>query len=162
MLRRKIYSLFPFSFNMLTPEQVAWRCAEIMWPDDHAARGLGMSIVDVGPGTATLTMSIRPDMVNGHGICHGGFIFAVADSTFAYACNSFNHRTVAAGVDINFLAPAHLGDILTAHGQVRQQGGRSGVYDIEVTNQAKKLIAVFRGRAARFKGHFFDPDENTG
>jgi acyl-CoA thioesterase len=144
---------------MLTPEQVARRCAEIMWPDDHAARGLGMRIADVGPGTATLTMAVRSEMVNGHGICHGGFIFAVADSTFAYACNSFNHRAVAAGVDINFLAPAHLGDMLTARGHARQQGSRSGVYDVEVANQTGKLIAVFRGRAARIKGHFFDPDE---
>jgi len=146
---------------MLTPEQIAQRCAEIMWPDDHAARGLGMTIVAVGPGTATLTMTVRQDMVNGHGTCHGGFIFAVADSTFAYACNSFNHRAVAAGVDINFLAPSHLGDILTGHGHARHQGGRSGVYDIEVMNQDGKLIAVFRGRAARVKGHFFDTDETT-
>lgn len=146
---------------MLTPEQIARRCAEIMWPDDHAARGLGMRIVDVGPGTATLTMTVRQDMVNGHGTCHGGFIFAVADSTFAYACNSFNHRTVAAGVDINFLAPAHLGDVLTARGQVRHQGGRTGVYDIEVTNQDGRLIALFRGRAARVKGHFFDDGESA-
>jgi len=141
---------------MLTPEQIAQRCAEIMWPDDHAARGLGMTIKAVGPGTATLTMTVRQDMVNGHGTCHGGFIFAVADSAFAYACNSFNHRTVAAGVDINFLAPAHLGDMLTAHGHARHQGGRSGVYDIDVANQDGKLIAVFRGRAARVKGHFFE------
>ena len=145
----------------MTPQEIAERCTEVMWPDDHAARGLGMKIEAVSPGTATLSMSVRPDMVNGHGICHGGFIFAVADSAFAYACNSFNHRTVAAGVDINFLAPAHLGDLLTARGQARQQAGRSGVYDIEVTNQANKLIAVFRGRAARIKGHFFDPGENT-
>ncbi len=147
---------------MLTPEQIARRCADIMWPDDHAARGLGMAIVAVGPGTATLTMTVRQDMVNGHGTCHGGFIFAVADSTFAYACNSFNHRAVAAGVDINFLAPAHLGDLLTAHGHARHQGGRSGVYDIEVSNQDGKLVAVFRGRAARIKGHFFDGGESEG
>jgi acyl-CoA thioesterase len=145
---------------MLTPEQVAWRCSETMWQDDHAARGLGMKIVSVGPGTATLSMTVRQDMVNGHGTCHGGFIFAVADSTFGYACNSFNHRAVAAGVDINFLAPAHLGDLLTARGQARHQGGRSGVYDIEVTSQDDKLIAVFRGRAARIKGHFFDDEES--
>jgi acyl-CoA thioesterase len=144
---------------MLTPEEIARRCADIMWPDDHAARGLGMNIETVGPGTATLTMVVRQDMVNGHGTCHGGFIFAVADSTFAYACNSFNHRTVAAGVDINFLAPAHLGDVLTADGHARHQGGRSGVYDIEVTNQDGKLVAVFRGRAARIKGHFFEAEE---
>ena len=147
------------SAHPMTPEQIAARCAQIMWPDDRAAQGLGMEIKDVGPGTATLTMSVRPDMVNSHGTCHGGFIFAVADSTFAYACNSFNHRAVAAGVDINFLAPAHLGDRLVARGAARHQGGRSGVYDIEVTNQDGRLIAVFRGRAARVKGHFFESEE---
>jgi len=146
----------------MTPQEIAARCAEVMWPDDHAARGLGIEIVAVGPGTATLSMKVRQDMVNGHGNCHGGFIFAVADSTFAYACNSFNHRAVAAGVDINFLAPAHLGDTLTAAGHARHQGGRSGVYDIEVTNQDGKLVAVFRGRAARVKGHFFDTPETVG
>lgn len=140
----------------LYPDAVARRCADIMWPDDHAARGLGMEILDAAAGKATLRMTVRPDMVNGHGICHGGFIFAVADSTFAYACNGYNHRAVAAGVDINFIAPAHLGDVLTARGQARHQGGRSGVYDIEVTNQAGKLIALFRGRSSRIKGHFFE------
>lgn len=146
----------------MTPQDIAQRCADIMWPDDHAARGLGMAIAAIAPGAATLTMTVRPDMVNGHGTCHGGFIFAVADSTFAYACNSFNHRAVAAGVDINFLAPAHLGDVLTAVGSSRHQGGRSGVYDIEVTRQDGKLIAVFRGRAARIKGQFFDLPETVG
>ena len=141
----------------MTPQQIAEKCAELMWPDDHAARGLGMEIVAVGPGMATLRMPVRQDMVNGHGTCHGAFIFAVADSTFAYACNSDNHRAVAGGVDINFLAPALLGDVLTAVGQRRQQGGRSGIYDMEVTNQDGKLIAVFRGRSVRVKGHFFDP-----
>jgi acyl-CoA thioesterase len=141
----------------MTPQQVAEKVAEIMWPDDHAARGLGMEIVAVGPGTATLRMTVRQDMVNGHGSCHGAFIFAVADSTFAYACNSDNHRAVAGGVDINFLAPASIGDVLTAVGCMRQQGGRSGIYDIEVSNQDGKLIAVFRGRSVRVKGHFFEP-----
>ena len=143
----------------MTPQQVAERCAEVMWPDDRAARGLGMEIVSVGAGAATLRMTVRPDMVNGHGICHGGFIFAVADSTFAYACNGYNHRAVASGVDINFIAPAHLGDVLTAAGHARHQGGRSGVYDIEVTNQDDRLIAVFRGRSSRIKGHFFDESQ---
>lgn len=115
-----------------------------------------MEIVDVGPGTATLRMKVRPDMVNGHGTCHGAFIFAVADSTFAYACNSENHRAVAGGVEINFLTPAYLDDALTAMGHVRQQGGRSGIYDIEVSNQHGKLVALFRGRSVRVKGHFFD------
>ena len=141
----------------MTPQQVAEKVAEVMWPDDHAARGLGMEIRAVGPGTATLAMPVRSDMVNGPGSCHGAFIFAVADSCFAYACNSDNHRAVAGGVDINFLAPAFLGDVLTAVGTRRQQGGRSGLYDIEVSNQDGKLIAVFRGRSVRVKGHFFDP-----
>ena len=146
----------------MTSQEIAERCAALMWPDDHAARGLGIEIVAVGPGTATLKMPVRQDMVNSHGSCHGGFIFAVADAAFAYACNSFNHHAVAAGVDINFLAPAHLGDSLTAVGHARHQGGRSGVYDIEVTNQTGKLVAVFRGRAARIKGHFFDTPETVG
>lgn len=145
----------------MTPDAIAKRCAEVMWLDDQAARGLGVSIVAVGPGSATLSMPVRADMVNSHGTCHGGFIFAIADSTFAYACNSFNHRTVAAGVDINFLAPAHLGDILTASGHARHQGGRSGVYDIEVSNQDGKLVAVFRGRAARIKGPLFEPGDES-
>lgn len=141
----------------MTPQQTAERCAEIMWPDDHAARGLSIEIVAVAPGEATLRMTVRQDMVNSHGTCHGGFIFALADSAFAYACNSYNHRAVAGGVDINFNASAHLADTLVAHGRERQQGGRSGVYDIEVANQTGKLIALFRGRSVRIKGHFFEP-----
>lgn len=144
----------------LTPEQIARRCAEIMWPDDNAARSAGVEIQDVGPGRATAQMTVRADMVNGHGICHGGYIFLVADSAFAYACNTFNHRTVASGVDINFISPAHLGDVLTAAAEARHQGGRSGMYDIEVRNQAGKTIALFRGRSTRIKGEFF-PSEGS-
>lgn len=139
----------------LAPQQVAERCAAIMWPDDHAAHGLGIKLSEVGEGTARLTMIVRQDMVNGHGTCHGGFIFTLADCAFAYACNSYNHRAVASGADISFLAPAHLGDVLTSFGHARHQGGRSGVYDIEVENQEGRLIALFRGRSTRIKGHFF-------
>lgn len=141
---------------MMSPQEIAQRCADIMWADDHAAQGLGIQILAIAPGEATLTMTVRKDMVNGHGIAHGGFIFALADTAFAYSCNSYNHRAVAAGVDINFLAAGHLGDTLTAVGRVRQQGGRSGVYDIEVTNQEGKTVALFRGRSSRIKGHFFE------
>ena len=140
----------------LTPQQVAERCAEIMWPDDKAAQGLGISLERVAPGEAVTRMTVRDDMVNGHDICHGGFIFALADSAFAYACTTFNVRTVASGVDINFIAPAHTGQVLTAHGHGRHQGGRAGVYDIEVKNEKGDLIAVFRGRSSRIKGHFFE------
>jgi acyl-CoA thioesterase len=142
--------------SKLTPQQVAERCAEVLWPDDRAPQGMGMELLEIGPGTARLRMAVREDMVNCHGICHGGYIFAVADTAFAYACNSYNHRAVASGVDINFVAPAQLGDVLTAHGHARQQGGRNGVYDIEVTNQDGKLIALFRGRSTRIKGPIFD------
>lgn len=128
-----------------------------MWPEDRAARGLGIEIVAVGPGEATLRMQVREDMVNSHGNCHGGFLFTLADAAFAYACNSQNHRTVAGGADINFIAPAQLGDTLSAHGRERQQGGRSGIYDVEVADQTGKLVALFRGRSVRIKGQIFEP-----
>jgi acyl-CoA thioesterase len=141
---------------ILTPQQIAERCTEVMWPDDHAARGLGITLPLSSAGAATVSMTVRQDMVNGHGTCHGGFIFALADTCFAYACNSYNHRAVAAGGDINFVAPAHLDDTLTASGGARHQGGRGGIYDIEVHNQNGKTIALFRGRSSRVKGHFFE------
>ena len=148
--------------HALTPaesQQLAQDAATAMWARDHAAQALGMAIAEVAPGSSRLTMAVRQDMVNGHAICHGGMLFALADTAFAYACNSFNHRAVAAGVDINFIAAAHLGDTLTSTGGARHQGGRSGVYDFEVTNQDGKTIAVFRGRSTRIKGHFFDESE---
>lgn len=140
----------------LTPQQIAERCAELMWPDDKAAVALGIELTRVAPGEAVARMKVRDDMVNGHDTCHGGFIFALADTAFAYACNTFNVRTVASGVDINFIAPAHKGQVLTAHGHARHQGGRSGVYDIEVKNEEDELVAVFRGRSSRIKGLFFE------
>jgi len=139
-----------------TPQQVAQRCADILWPEDRASQSMGMELVEVGPGTATLRMSVRPDMTNCHGTCHGGYIFAVADTAFAYACNSWNHSAVAAGADIDYLAPAHVGDILIARGRAIQQGDRRGIYDIEVRNQDQLIVAVFRGRCARIKGQLFD------
>ena len=139
-----------------TPQQVAQRCADILWPEDRASQSMGMELVEVGPGTATLRMAIRPDMTNCHGTCHGGYIFALADTAFAYACNSLNHRAVAAGADIDYLAPAHAGDTLTARGRAVQQGDRRGIYDIEVSNQDDHVVAVFRGRSARIKGRLFD------
>ncbi|HMM55727.1 MAG TPA: hydroxyphenylacetyl-CoA thioesterase PaaI [Candidatus Desulfobacillus sp.] len=145
----------------LTPQQVAERCAAALWPGDRAAQAMGIELLEVGPGTARLRMMVREDMVNCHGSCHGGYVFAVADTAFAYACNTYNQRTVAAGADINFLAPAQLGDTLTAHGRVRQQGRRSGCYDIEVVNQHDKTVALFRGRAARVAGAIFDNGTDT-
>jgi len=146
----------------LSPDAVARRCAELMWPTDSAAQGLGIQIVEVGAGRATLTMSVRPDMVNVHGNCHGGYIFALADTAFGYACNSQNQRAVTASSEISFLAPAQLGNLLTAQAHVRQQGKRRGVYDVEVTSQDGRLIALFRGHAARIAGYYFDPDDTSG
>ncbi len=147
----------------MTPQQIAERCAALMWSDDQAARGLGLELLEVGPGTAKVRMTVRPDMVNGHGICHGGFIFTLADCAFSYACNGYNQRAVASGADISFLAPAQLGDVLESVGQVRQQGGRNGIYDIEVANQEGRTIALFRGRSSRIKGSFFEnPNPTNG
>jgi len=140
----------------LSPEEaqaLAERCAEAMYARDGASQGLGIQIGKIGPGFAAMTMTVRADMLNGHATCHGGFIFALADSAFAFACNSHNLTTVAAGCTIEYLLPAREGDRLTATGRERTLAGRSGVYDIDVTNQHGATIAVFRGKSARIKGH---------
>jgi acyl-CoA thioesterase len=139
-----------------TPDEahaLALRVGDAMWARDRASQGLGMRLVDVGAGTAVLEMRVREDMLNGHDICHGGFIFTLADSAFAYSCNSYNLVTVASGCSIDFLAPARMGDVLTARAHERSASGRTGVYDIEVTNQRGEKIALFRGKSYRIKGH---------
>jgi len=133
-------------------QALAERVAAAMWARDRASQALGMRIVRIAPGEAVLTMSVRADMVNGHHICHGGYVFTLADSTFAFACNSYNHSTVAQGCAIEFLAPAREGDVLTAAGRERSRAGRTGVYDVEVTNQRDETIALFRGKSYRIKG----------
>jgi acyl-CoA thioesterase len=132
---------------------LARRVAERMFANDTASRALGMTIVQIEPGRATLTMPVRADMLNGHAICHGGFIFTLADSAFAFACNSYNFNTVAQGCSIEYLAPAREGDVLTAVAHERSLSGRTGVYDIEVANQRGETIALFRGKSYRIKGH---------
>jgi acyl-CoA thioesterase len=134
------------------PQQLAEAVGRAMYERDVASRALGMELLAVGPGTATMTMRVRADMCNGHATCHGGIIFTLADSTFAFACNSYNHNAVALGCTIDFLAPAAQGDVLTANAQVRQQGSRAGVYDITVTNQDGSEIALFRGKSYRIRG----------
>ena len=139
-----------------TPQQaraLAKRVAEGMYSRDRASQALGMKIVSIGPGRAEMTMAVRADMLNGHAICHGGFIFALADSSFAFACNSYNLTTVASGCAIDYMAPAREGDVLTAHARERSVSGRTGVYDIEVKNQRGETIALFRGKSYRIKGH---------
>ena len=137
-------------------QRLAERVAARMFDDDRASRGLGMRIESVAPGRAELTMSVRDDMVNGHAICHGGFIFLLADSAFAFACNSHNRNTVAQGCAIDYLAPARAGDMLRAVGVERSRTGRTGVYDVEVTNQHGATVALFRGKSYRIDGSVVD------
>ena len=140
----------------LTPDEaqaLAERVAAGMFVRDRASQGLGIGIVKVAPGFAQLAMTVRADLLNGHAICHGGFVFTLADSAFAYACNSYNANTVAAGCAIEFLAPSREGDVLTATARERTLSGRNGVYDIDVTNQNGETIALFRGKSTRIKGH---------
>ena len=137
-------------------QALAQRVADGMYARDRASQALGMRIVAIAPGRATLAMTVRADMLNGHAICHGGFIFTLADSTFAFACNSYNRVTVAAGGAIEFLAPAREGDVLTAAGTERSLTGRTGVYDIEVTNQRGEKVALFRGKSHRIGGDVID------
>jgi acyl-CoA thioesterase len=134
-------------------QALAERSAQALYAPDRASQMLGMRIAAVGPGTCTLTMSVRADMTNGHAICHGGLIFALADSAFAFACNSGGEATVAATASIDFLAPARAGDALTACAQQLWLGGRSGIYEVVVTNQAGARIALFRGRSHRVGGN---------
>ena len=118
------------------PQTVAERAAAAMWADDAASRALGMTLDEVRPGYARLSMQVRADMVNGHAICHGGFVFSLADSAFAFACNSYNRSTVAQACDIVFVAPARLGDTLVAEAVERTRFGRNGVYDVRVRRDA--------------------------
>ena len=133
-------------------QDLAERAAAAMFAEDRASRGLGMEIASVAPGKAVLTMTVREDMVNGHGICHGGFIFLLADSSFAFACNSYNLSTVAAHADISFVKAASAGDTLTASARETFRAGRNGIYDIEVTDQTGAVVAHFRGKSRTIKG----------
>ena len=136
----------------MTPQQTADLVREGMFANDRASKSLGMQILSVTPGRAVLTMTVREDMLNGHDICHGGLIAVLADSAFAYACNSYNEWTVASGFSIDLMAPSHLGDELTATCHEVSKTGRTGVYDTEVSNQHGKRVAVFRGRSHTIKG----------
>jgi acyl-CoA thioesterase len=135
----------------LSPDDLARACAEAMWRDDDASQGLGMEIVEVKAGQATLAMTVKPHMVNGHGIAHGGFIFLLADSTFAFACNSRNERAVAAQCNISFIKPGKLGDRLVATAREISWTGRSGIYDVRVTVDGV-AIAELRGHSRTVGG----------
>lgn len=143
----------------MTPQQRADAAKELMYADDITARHLDIQILSTGPGVARLEMRVRADMTNGHGICHGGYLFILADTAFAYACNSHNQRAVAAAAQIEFLAPAQRSELLTAEAVEQHRAGRNGVYDVRVTRQTQgqvELIALFRGKSATIKGQFFE------
>ena len=139
---------------------LARACSEAMHANDDASQMLGMEIVETTPGYARLTMQVRKEFTNGHDICHGGFIFTLADSAFAHACNNRNHITLAAGASIEYMAPAKTGDRLTAIAHERKRGGKTGVYDVEVSNQDGVLLALFRGNSYQIRGQVVPTGDN--
>ena len=143
-----------------SPDDVARACAEAMWREDDASKGLGMAIVEIKAGLATLVMTVQPHMVNGQRIAHGGFIFLLADSAFAFACNSHNQRAVAAQCDIAFIKPGKLGDRLVATAREISRSGRSGIYDVRVT-VGDTVIAEFRGHSRTIGGTWLPAEIDT-
>jgi acyl-CoA thioesterase len=140
----------------MNKQALAERIAKVIEREDRASRWLGMRLDEVGAGYARLSMRVSEQMVNGHRVCHGGLIFALADSSFGYACNTHNQRALASSCSIDFLAPAQLGDELSAEARETARAGRSAVYDVRVTNQTGELIALFRGKATTVKGSWVE------
>jgi len=137
---------------MPTPQAIAERVRDHLWRADRASQGLGMQVAAIGPGSCTMTMTVREDMLNGHGTCQGGLMAALADSCFAFACNAGNEITVAAGFDVQIIAPGRLGDVFTARAVEVSKTGRLGVYDVDVRNQRGERVLAFRGRSYTIKG----------
>jgi acyl-CoA thioesterase len=141
---------------MTDPDALARRCADVMWHDDAASRSLGMTLDHIAAGQARLSMRVRSEMVNGHGLCHGGFIFALADSAMAFAASSHGERAVAQHNSITYLRPGRLGEMLTAAAEERSRLARSGIYDVRVTGSSDgSVVAEFRGHARMSGGRFF-------
>ncbi|MGF6938744.1 acyl-CoA thioesterase [Paraburkholderia sp. UCT70] len=138
--------------DQMTADELASATAAAMYENDACSRALGLEILEVRPGYARLRMAVRDDFLNGHQICHGGLIFTLADSTFAFACNTYNINTVAAGCSIEYLRPVYGGDVLSAEAVEQTSSGRTGIYDIRVTNRAGETVAMFRGKSAQIKG----------
>lgn len=143
------------------PHQLAQAVTLAMQSNDDASRFLGIEILLSQAGYAELGMTVKKEMTNGHDVCHGGFIFTLADSAFAYACNSSNKVTLASGCSIEFLSPAHIGDRLSAYARERSRSGRTGVYDVEIKNQKGDLIALFRGKSYQIKGQIISDLESS-
>ncbi|MEX3985736.1 hydroxyphenylacetyl-CoA thioesterase PaaI [Paraburkholderia sp. EG287A] len=139
--------------DSLSPDELARAAAQAMYEADSCTRALGMELLEVRAGYARLSMAVRPEFLNGHQTCHGGMIFSLADSAFAFACNSYNINTVAAGCSIEFLRPVLRDEVLTAEAVEQVLSGRNGVYDIRVTNRAGETVALFRGKSAQIRGN---------
>ena len=139
----------------MTPLERAKKSAEIMWKKDQASKGIGIKIESIAPGKADLSLTVEGKHLNGHDICHGGFIFTLADSAFAFACNSYNQAAVAQNNMITFIAPAQRGEKLTAEAREISRKGRSGIYDVSVFNEKKQKIAEFRGLSRTIGGQNF-------
>jgi acyl-CoA thioesterase len=138
------------------PQALAELAGKAMYERDPASQKLGMTLDEIRPGYARMSMRVRDDMLNGHSTCHGGYIFMLADSAFAFACNSHNFVTVGAGCTIDYLAPGREGDLLTAEATEQALSGKTGVYDIVVTNQEGRKVALFRGKSHRISGHVIE------
>ena len=144
----------------MTPLDRARKVGETMFAADAASKDtMGMALLAREPGRAVMRMAVQALHLNGHQICHGGFIFTLADSTFAFACNSHNRNAVAAGCSIEFLRPAHAGDVLTCEGVEQTLSGRHGIYDMRVSNQRGEVVALFRGKSAVIAGTVFPEEE---
>ena len=141
-----------------TKEEIAKKSAEAMWSTDRASRHMGMELVATLPSEAVLRMKVRPEFCNGHGICHGGFIFTLADSAFAFACNTYDQRTVAQQCAVTFLQPGRRSDKLTAHAVERNRSGRSGIYDVTVRDGKGEVVAEFRGHSRTIAGTLLGSD----
>ena len=137
----------------MSPQALAEACAKAMWTEDRASQGLGMEIRLIAPGEAVMSMLVRPDMTNGHGICHGGFIFTLADSAFAFACNTYDQSTVAQQCAVTFIEPVREGEVLTAHAVERTRAGRGGIYDVTVRDSRNNVVAEFRGHSRTIAGN---------
>ncbi len=144
---------------MVDYQSLAELAGKTMYERDPASQALGMALAEIRPGYARMTMTVRADMLNGHRTCHGGYIFMLADSAFAFACNSHNFNTVGAGCTIDYLAPGRAGDVLTAEAVEQALIGKTGVYDIAVTNGEGRTVALFRGKSHRVPGVLVELNE---
>lgn len=140
----------------MTPREKAEKSAAAMWESDNSSPWVGIDMVEVDEGRAVMSLTVKKHHTNGHGICHGGIIFTLADTAFAFACNSRNQSTVAQHNTISFVSPGTLGDVLTACAEEVSLTGKNGIYDVTVTNQHRRIIAEFRGCSRAIRGHLFE------